>query len=153
MLQANNYFRASLLNDPRQASGSIWTVGNLEARPFLEEIRRESNKHSRLDRTPLIEAVAAHSDERFYRFGDYWFVRLDRYRNEPFLIFGWTLADKHGQRFLVFDDGNAMRISKDEWAAAWKNDKEARARLGMPAIEMPKAAEPRFQFVPRESDS
>lgn len=138
LLQPNNYFRMKLFRDPRLPEGTVWTVGGLDARPFLSEQPTPEGEWL-LDRAPLLNAVAEASDEPFYRFGDYRFVRLPRYENRDDLVFGWTLPDEEGRRFIVFDSGRALRIEADQWDDIWTADAAARKDLGLPPFDPPPA--------------
>ncbi|MGI9014338.1 MAG: hypothetical protein ACR2GY_08830 [Phycisphaerales bacterium] len=150
LLQANNYFRVSLFTDPRLPEGTTWEVSGLDARPFLEEIRRESNRDTRLDRAPLLKAAAADAanGNALYRYGDYWFVRLDRYRNDTDLIFGFSLIEPStGTTFVVTDDGTAHVVDETGWQQAWQRDAERRAALGLPSLAAPAFDDPALQCV------
>jgi hypothetical protein len=138
LLQANNYFRATLLIDPRLPEGTVWTVGGFDARRYLEEVILHDDQQ-RLDRTPLLEAVANDPEREapIYRFGDYFFVRLAKATADPRIIFGWTLPDDEDRRFIVYDDGEPRRVDPAQWGAAWDRDAAARAELGLPAIQRP----------------
>lgn len=141
LLRPNKYFHTSLLRDPRLPDGTVWEVNGMDARPFMDEAQGTTVENP-LDRTALVEAVevfdASHGSP-IYRFGDYWFVRLPRYEKDPSLVFGWTQTDDEGRRFIVFDSGQALRIRPAEWERTWRNDAEARGRLGLEAIEAPDA--------------
>ena len=140
LLQANNYFRATLFEDPRRPEGTVWHVNGVDARPYMQEIIRHHDQE-RIDRTPLLEAVATDpaQDEPYYRFGDYWFVRLDKPRGRDDLIFGWTLPDEEGRRFIVFDNGDMKRIDGAEWVDRWDADAQARQEIGIERVARPDA--------------
>jgi len=132
LLWSNVYFRPRYFKDPRGFSDTIWEVNGVDARPFMAELRDDVPENERLDRAPLIESVNSARDVLFYRFGDYWFARLPTYTGDRNLIFGWTRPDEEDRRFIVFDDGEALRVDRAQWTAAWSRDAEARARRGMP---------------------
>ena len=138
LLQANNYFRATLFEDPRKPEETVWHVNDVDARPYMREIIRHHDQE-RLDRAPLLEAVATDParDEPYYRFGDYWFVRLDRPRGRDDLVYGWTLPDEEGRRFIVFDNGDMKRIDADMWGELWQADVRARHETGLERVTRP----------------
>jgi len=138
LLQANNYFRATLFRDPREPEGTVWEVNGIDARPYMQEIIRQHDQ-KRLSRAPLIEAVERdpHGSEAFYRFGDYWFVRLEQPRGHDHLVFGWTLPDEKGRRVIVFDSGDMKRIDRDAWRKVWEADARAREEVGVERVDPP----------------
>jgi hypothetical protein len=133
LLWSDAYFRSTLLRDPRQIEGAVWTVAGVDARPYLDERRDDVKEPDRLDRAPLIAAVESVRHEAFYRLGDYWFARLPRATGDGALVFGWTFPDHLGRRSVVFDDGEARRIEAADWPAVWRSDAEARRRHDLPA--------------------
>lgn len=145
LLLPNNYFRARLLLDPREPGGTVWTVGAGEnavnARPYVEEMRgdKEARGMPLLDRSRLERAVASVADQPTYRFGDYWFIRIPEYHNRSDLIFGWTMPDPDGRRFIVFENGDARKVDAEAWNEAWRQDAAARAELGWPPVSPPSA--------------
>ena len=142
LLRRSRYFDPKWLDDPRDLPGIVWTVGAIDARPFMdEEVALEEPAGGWLDRTPLITAVEdemAWRGSPIYFFGDYWFVQLPRHVKNESLIFGWSQPDDRGRRFVAFDNGEVRRIERGGWAHVWRNDAAARAALGLPPLDMPR---------------
>jgi hypothetical protein len=141
LLRKSRYFEPRWLDDPRELPGTVWTVGGIDARPFMEEeVTLEEPEAGWLDRAPLINAVETEIAQRqspIYFFGEYWFVQLEKHRNNEHLIFGWSQPDKQGRRFVAFDNGEVRRLEQGGWVNAWRNDATARAAHGMPPLDMP----------------
>ncbi len=143
LLRKGRYFDPKWLDDPRDLPRSVWTVGGVDARPFMEEEVNLANADAGasvsqpLDRTPLLEAVAreiAARESSIYFFGEYWLVQLPKHVENAAIIFGWSQPDDDGRRFVAFDNGEVRRIEDKEWRTIWDADARARAELGWDEI-------------------
>lgn len=121
--------------DPREPQDSVWMIEGVD----LRSLPLTSNDPDRAAaaRDQLNAALASIGDRSWYRFGDFYFARLDQPTNDPRIVFGWTIRGEGGRRFIMFDDGRGRRIERAEWEIVWEADSAARSAKGLPTIDLP----------------
>jgi hypothetical protein len=121
--------------DPRGFEDSVFGVGDLD----LTKLFQIPSEDVFTDVEQFCNAVAAAAEELsgFYRFGDFWFVRLRQPTNSEKIVFAWMIPGPQGVRTVLFDNGHSETLSGAAWWSTLQADALERDRLGLPPLEPP----------------
>lgn len=125
--------------DPRQLDDGVWVLDGVDVRELpLRDPDDAPPQEAAATLNAAIDTVIAQMDRgEAYRFGEYFFAPLAQPHEHDGLVFGWTVPDDEGRRFVYFDSGRVKRIERPAWESVWERDARARQETGERSITMP----------------
>lgn len=128
VLLAHDYLPANVFLDPRGFDDTVLTLGQLDVNDVGSWDPQQVDRAT----TTFLEQSGG-----FYRFGDFWFMRLWKPTDGPTIVFGWMIPHESGARSIIFDDGHLETIGPGAWLPVLQRDAAARKRLGLPVLDPP----------------